>query len=68
MSTAETRQRIGLLGGSFDPIHVGHLALGRAAAIALALDEVRWSRRAIPGRRARSERRPPTGWRWRGSH
>ncbi|MET0507882.1 MAG: nicotinate (nicotinamide) nucleotide adenylyltransferase [Burkholderiaceae bacterium] len=41
MSTAETRQRIGLLGGSFDPIHVAHLALGRAAAIALALDEVR---------------------------
>ena len=35
------RARIGLLGGSFDPIHVGHLALGRAAAIALPLDEIR---------------------------
>ncbi len=36
-----TRRRIGLLGGSFDPIHVGHLALGQAAATALPLDEVR---------------------------
>jgi nicotinate-nucleotide adenylyltransferase len=34
------RSRIGLLGGSFDPIHVGHLALGRAAAEALALDRL----------------------------
>lgn len=32
--------RVGLLGGSFNPIHVGHLALGRAAADALALDRM----------------------------
>jgi nicotinate-nucleotide adenylyltransferase len=31
---------IGLLGGSFDPIHVGHIALARAASNALKLDEV----------------------------
>jgi nicotinate-nucleotide adenylyltransferase len=33
---------IGLLGGSFDPVHPGHLALGRAAALALKLDELRF--------------------------
>ncbi len=37
-----TRRRIGLLGGTFDPIHVGHLALARAAIDALVLDELRF--------------------------
>lgn len=36
------RRRIGLLGGTFDPVHVGHLALARAARTALRLDEVRF--------------------------
>jgi nicotinate-nucleotide adenylyltransferase len=35
------RRRIGLVGGTFDPPHVGHLALARAARDAWSLDEVR---------------------------
>jgi nicotinate-nucleotide adenylyltransferase len=34
------RPRVGLLGGTFDPIHVGHLAVARAAQQALDLDRV----------------------------
>jgi nicotinate-nucleotide adenylyltransferase len=37
-----TQRRIGLFGGSFDPVHQAHLALARQALVDLALDEVRW--------------------------
>jgi nicotinate-nucleotide adenylyltransferase len=42
LSTANTLTTIGLLGGSFDPIHIGHIAIARAATIALKLDEVQF--------------------------
>lgn len=32
--------RIGIMGGTFDPIHNGHLTLGRTALIQYSLDEV----------------------------
>jgi nicotinate-nucleotide adenylyltransferase len=35
-------RKIGLLGGSFDPPHNGHLALAHTALAQLALDELRW--------------------------
>jgi nicotinate-nucleotide adenylyltransferase len=35
-------KRIGLFGGSFDPVHIAHLALAREALERLPLDEVRW--------------------------
>jgi nicotinate-nucleotide adenylyltransferase len=34
--------RIGLLGGSFDPVHNAHVALGEVAMAQLQLDSVRW--------------------------
>ena len=35
-------KRIGLFGGSFDPVHNAHLALATLALEQLRLDEVRW--------------------------
>jgi nicotinate-nucleotide adenylyltransferase len=35
-------KRIGLYGGSFDPVHNAHLALARTALQHLMLDELRW--------------------------
>jgi nicotinate-nucleotide adenylyltransferase len=35
-----THMRIGFFGGSFDPPHLGHLAIARAAAHAFALDRI----------------------------
>lgn len=43
--------RVGVLGGTFDPIHRGHLAAARAAADALALDQVRFVPSARPPHR-----------------
>ena len=39
---------IGILGGSFDPVHRGHVALARAARAALGLDQVRLMPAAQP--------------------
>lgn len=35
------RERVGLFGGSFDPVHVGHTALARSAEVALRLTSMR---------------------------
>lgn len=35
-------RKIGLFGGSFDPVHNAHVALARHAVDELALDELRW--------------------------
>ena len=45
-------RRIGLLGGSFDPPHLAHLALGRLAFQQLALDELRWLPAGAPWQKA----------------
>jgi nicotinate-nucleotide adenylyltransferase len=46
-------RRIGLMGGSFDPVHQAHVALAQAALAHLHLDEVRWIPVGQPWQKAR---------------
>ena len=39
---AHGSRRVGLLGGTFDPMNTAHVALAHAALTGLQLDEVRW--------------------------
>ena len=50
------RPRVGLLGGTFDPVHIGHLAAADAAQRALQLAEVRFIPAARPSHRPDSPR------------
>ena len=43
---------IGILGGTFDPVHLGHVALAEAALAGLPLSEVLWLPSGSPGHRA----------------
>jgi len=46
-------RRIGLFGGSFDPVHCAHVTLAEAAQAQLRLDEVRWIPAGQPWQKAR---------------
>ena len=47
-------RKVGLLGGSFDPVHNAHVALAHAALDALALHEVRWIPAGQPWQKSRA--------------
>lgn len=49
--TQTGRRRIGLLGGTFDPVHYGHLRMAEQLADALKLDEIRFIPSANPPHR-----------------
>jgi len=46
-------KRVGLFGGSFDPVHNAHLALARTALEQLELDELRWIPVGVPWQKSR---------------
>jgi nicotinate-nucleotide adenylyltransferase len=46
-------KRIGLFGGSFDPVHNAHVALARSALDDLTLDELRWIPAGRPWQKSR---------------
>lgn len=48
------RRQVGLFGGSFDPVHVAHVALARQALAQLALAELRWMPVGEPWQKARA--------------
>lgn len=52
------QSRIGLLGGSFDPIHHAHLSLARAAIKQAGLDEVQFIPAGQPWQRAKLKASP----------
>lgn len=51
-SGASGLKLIGILGGTFDPVHAGHVALAEAALSGLPLSEVLWLPSGSPGHRA----------------
>ncbi|HWB59610.1 MAG TPA: nicotinate-nucleotide adenylyltransferase [Chthoniobacteraceae bacterium] len=50
--------RIGIYGGTFDPVHNGHLILARDAVEKLGLDEIVFIPNAVPPHRAGEKRTP----------
>ena len=57
--------RIGIYGGTFNPIHRGHLTAARAAMDVLGLDRLLLIPASVPPHKAlpQAAPSPPTGWR-----
>jgi nicotinate-nucleotide adenylyltransferase len=53
-TAAHVGGRVGLFGGSFDPVHVAHVALAQAALHSLRLQQLRWLPTGQPWQKART--------------
>ena len=51
------QSRVGILGGTFDPVHNAHLAIAQSALEELGLEKILWIPTAAPG-----YRKPPAAW------
>ncbi|MBP3624473.1 MAG: nicotinate (nicotinamide) nucleotide adenylyltransferase, partial [Peptococcaceae bacterium] len=49
----KTKRKIGLLGGTFDPVHFGHIRMAEACKAQLALDEIWWIPASVPPHKTR---------------
>lgn len=52
-------RRIGVLGGTFNPVHLGHLVMAQDALEAFSLDQVLWVPSCIPPHKREGEVAPP---------
>ena len=52
--------RLGIFGGTFDPVHIGHLIIAQEAASKVGLDEVRFVPTGQPWMKARSRISAPS--------
>ena len=39
----ESKKKIGILGGTFDPAHIGHIKISKVAKKILELDKIIWA-------------------------